>query len=66
MNIAVFSSGAGTNFAAILKSIKLKQIRNVKIILVSDRPVSLPGESIRNELSIEERNRHGVYWYRTF
>jgi phosphoribosylglycinamide formyltransferase 1 len=42
MKIAVFASGTGSNFAAILKSIETKQITNVEIVLlVSDNPEAL-------------------------
>ncbi|MDQ0199502.1 phosphoribosylglycinamide formyltransferase [Neobacillus ginsengisoli] len=42
MKIAVFASGTGSNFAAILESIKSKQITDVEIvILVSDNPEAL-------------------------
>jgi phosphoribosylglycinamide formyltransferase-1 len=42
MKIAVFASGTGTNFSAILESIKSKQITNVEVVLlVSDNPEAL-------------------------
>jgi phosphoribosylglycinamide formyltransferase-1 len=42
MKIAVFSSGTGTNFAAILKSIKSKKITKAEIVLlISDNPDAL-------------------------
>ncbi|MED4226577.1 phosphoribosylglycinamide formyltransferase [Neobacillus cucumis] len=51
MKIAVFASGTGTNFAAILKSIKSKQITNVEIVLlVSDNPEALAVRKAKDEL----------------
>jgi phosphoribosylglycinamide formyltransferase-1 len=51
MKIAVFASGTGTNFAAILKSIKSKQITNVEIVLlVSDNPEALAVRKAEEEL----------------
>ncbi|MDR4947869.1 phosphoribosylglycinamide formyltransferase [Neobacillus cucumis] len=50
MKIAVFASGTGTNFATILKSIKLKQITNVEIVLlVSDNPEALAVRKAKDE-----------------
>jgi phosphoribosylglycinamide formyltransferase 1 len=42
MKIAVFASGTGSNFAAILEAIQSKKITNVEVVLlVSDRPEAL-------------------------
>lgn len=42
MKIAVFASGTGSNFTAILEAIQSKKITNVQVaILVSDRPQAL-------------------------
>lgn len=42
MKIAVFASGSGSNFAAILDAIEFKKITNVQVVLlVSDRPEAL-------------------------
>lgn len=42
MKIAVFASGTGSNFAAILEAIQSKKITNVEVVLlVSDCPVAL-------------------------
>ena len=42
MKIAVFASGTGSNFAAILEAIESKKITNVQVVLlVSDRPEAL-------------------------
>ncbi|PFP30558.1 phosphoribosylglycinamide formyltransferase [Bacillus sp. AFS073361] len=50
MKIAVFASGTGSNFAAILESIKLKKINNVEVVLlVSDRPEALAVRTAINE-----------------
>lgn len=50
MKIAVFASGTGSNFAAILESIKSKKINNVEVVLlVSDRPDALAVQKARDE-----------------
>lgn len=50
MKIAVFASGTGSNFAAILESIKTKKIKNVEVVLlVSDRPEALAVRTAINE-----------------
>ncbi|MEH7085794.1 phosphoribosylglycinamide formyltransferase [Neobacillus drentensis] len=50
MKIAVFASGTGSNFAAILESIKSKKINNVEVVLlVSDRPEALAVRTAINE-----------------
>ncbi|MEH7308359.1 phosphoribosylglycinamide formyltransferase [Neobacillus drentensis] len=50
MKIAVFASGTGSNFAAILESIKLKKINNVEVVLlVSDRPEAIAVRKAMNE-----------------
>lgn len=50
MKIAVFASGTGSNFAAILDSIKTKKINNVEVVLlVSDRPEALAERKAINE-----------------
>jgi phosphoribosylglycinamide formyltransferase 1 len=50
MKIAVFASGTGSNFAAILDSIKTKKINNVEVVLlVSDRPEALAVRKAINE-----------------
>lgn len=50
MKIAVFASGTGSNFAAILDSIKTKKINNVEVVLlVSDRPKALAVRKAINE-----------------
>jgi phosphoribosylglycinamide formyltransferase 1 len=42
MKIAVFASGTGSNFTAILEAIQSKKIKNVQVaLLVSDRPQAL-------------------------
>jgi phosphoribosylglycinamide formyltransferase-1 len=42
MKIAVFASGTGSNFSAIIESINSKKINNVEVVLlVSDRPEAL-------------------------
>jgi phosphoribosylglycinamide formyltransferase-1 len=42
MKIAVFASGTGSNFTAILEAIQSKKITNVQVaLLVSDRPQAL-------------------------
>ncbi|PLS08437.1 phosphoribosylglycinamide formyltransferase [Neobacillus cucumis] len=50
MKIAVFASGTGSNFAAILESIQSKKIMNVEVVLlVSDRPKALVIQKARDE-----------------
>jgi phosphoribosylglycinamide formyltransferase 1 len=50
MKIAVFASGTGSNFAAILESIHSKKINNVEVVLlVSDRPEALAVQKARDE-----------------
>ncbi|MBV7505373.1 phosphoribosylglycinamide formyltransferase [Bacillus sp. sid0103] len=50
MKIAVFASGTGSNFAAILESIKSKKINNVEVVLlVSDRPEAIAVRNAINE-----------------
>jgi phosphoribosylglycinamide formyltransferase-1 len=50
MKIAIFASGTGSNFAAILESIKTKKINNVEVVLlVSDRPEALAVQKARDE-----------------
>ncbi|MEH7119126.1 phosphoribosylglycinamide formyltransferase [Neobacillus vireti] len=50
MKIAVFASGTGSNFAAILDSIQSKKIMNVEVVLlVSDRPKALAVQKARDE-----------------
>ncbi|WP_223593601.1 phosphoribosylglycinamide formyltransferase [Neobacillus bataviensis] len=50
MKIAVFASGTGSNFAAILESIKSKKITNVEVVLlVSDRPEALAVQKAKDE-----------------
>jgi phosphoribosylglycinamide formyltransferase-1 len=50
MKIAIFASGTGTNFAAILDSIKTNQLSNVEIVLlVSDNPEALAVRKAREE-----------------
>ncbi|MFB5195898.1 phosphoribosylglycinamide formyltransferase [Neobacillus sp. KR4-4] len=50
MKIAVFASGTGSNFAAIIESIKSKKINNVEVVLlVSDRPDALAVRTAINE-----------------
>ena len=50
MKIAIFASGTGSNFAAILESIKIKKINNVEVVLlVSDRPEALAVQKARDE-----------------
>ncbi|WP_026567595.1 phosphoribosylglycinamide formyltransferase [Bacillus sp. UNC41MFS5] len=50
MKIAVFASGTGSNFVAILESIKSKKINNVEVgLLVSDRPEALAVRTAINE-----------------
>lgn len=50
MKIAVFASGAGSNFAAILKSIRSKQITNVEVVLlVSDNPEAIAVKRAKDE-----------------
>ncbi|MEH7502970.1 phosphoribosylglycinamide formyltransferase [Neobacillus drentensis] len=51
MKIAVFASGRGSNFAAILESIQSKKITNVEVVLlVSDRPEALAVQKAKDEL----------------
>lgn len=48
MKIAVFASGTGSNFSAILESIQSKKITNVEVVLlVSDRPEALAVQKAR-------------------
>ncbi|MFC3883471.1 phosphoribosylglycinamide formyltransferase [Bacillus songklensis] len=50
MNIAVFASGTGSNFAAILQAIKAEQIKNVEVVLlVSDYPEALAVQKAKDE-----------------
>jgi phosphoribosylglycinamide formyltransferase 1 len=50
MNIAVFASGTGSNFAAILQAIKVEQLKNVEVVLlVSDRPEALAVQTAKKE-----------------
>ncbi|MFP5108364.1 phosphoribosylglycinamide formyltransferase [Neobacillus sp. C211] len=50
MKIAVFASGTGSNFSAILESINSKKINNVEVVLlVSDRPEALAVQKARDE-----------------
>jgi phosphoribosylglycinamide formyltransferase 1 len=50
MKIAVFASGTGSNFAAIIESIHSKKINNVEVVLlVSDRPEALAVQKARDE-----------------
>jgi len=50
MKIAVFASGTGSNFSAILESIQSKNIMNVEVVLlVSDRPKALAVQKARDE-----------------
>ncbi|MBT2737769.1 phosphoribosylglycinamide formyltransferase [Bacillus sp. ISL-7] len=50
MKIAVFASGTGSNFSAILESIYSKKINNVEVVLlVSDRPEALAVQKARDE-----------------
>ncbi|PGY07976.1 phosphoribosylglycinamide formyltransferase [Bacillus sp. AFS031507] len=50
MKIAVFASGTGSNFSAILESIHSKKIINVEVVLlVSDRPEALAVQKARDE-----------------
>lgn len=50
MKIAVFASGTGSNFSAILDSIQSKKITNVDVVLlVSDRPEALAVRKAKNE-----------------
>ncbi|MGG1674237.1 phosphoribosylglycinamide formyltransferase [Neobacillus sp. NRS-1170] len=51
MKIAVFASGTGSNFSAILESIQSKKITNVEVVLlVSDRPEALAVQKAKDEL----------------
>ncbi len=51
MKIAVFASGTGSNFAAVLESIQSKKITNVEVVLlVSDRPEALAVQKAKDEL----------------
>ncbi|MHB8154713.1 MAG: phosphoribosylglycinamide formyltransferase [Candidatus Omnitrophota bacterium] len=38
MNLAIFASGNGSNFAALVKAVKAKKIRVKFVVLVSDQP----------------------------
>jgi phosphoribosylglycinamide formyltransferase 1 len=50
MKIAVFASGTGSNFAAILEAIKSKKITNVEVVLlISDRPEALAVQKAKEE-----------------
>ncbi|SMQ81134.1 phosphoribosylglycinamide formyltransferase-1 [Bacillus sp. OV166] len=50
MKIAVFASGTGSNFSAILESIHSKKIINVEVVLlVSDCPEALAVQKARDE-----------------
>jgi phosphoribosylglycinamide formyltransferase 1 len=50
MKIAVFASGTGSNFAAIIESIHSKKINNVEVVLLaSDRPEALAVQKARDE-----------------
>ncbi|MCM3728859.1 phosphoribosylglycinamide formyltransferase [Neobacillus cucumis] len=50
MKIAVFASGTGSNFSAILESIQSNKIINVEVVLlVSDRPKALAVQKARDE-----------------
>jgi phosphoribosylglycinamide formyltransferase 1 len=50
MKIAVFASGTGSNFSAVLESIKSQKINNVEVVLlVSDRPEALAVQKAREE-----------------
>jgi phosphoribosylglycinamide formyltransferase 1 len=50
MKIAVFASGTGSNFSAILESIHSKKINNVEVVLlVSDRLEALAVQKARDE-----------------
>ncbi|MBT2730025.1 phosphoribosylglycinamide formyltransferase [Bacillus sp. ISL-75] len=50
MKIAVFASGTGSNFSAILEFIHSKKINNVEVVLlVSDRPEALAVQKARDE-----------------
>nr|WP_263327150.1 phosphoribosylglycinamide formyltransferase [Neobacillus sp. Marseille-Q6967] len=50
MKIAVFASGTGSNFAAILEAIKSKEISNVEVVLlVSDRLEALAVKKAKDE-----------------
>lgn len=49
MKIAVFASGTGSNFEAILESIQFKKIKNVEVVLlVSDNPNALAVTKAKN------------------
>jgi phosphoribosylglycinamide formyltransferase 1 len=51
MKIAVFASGTGSNFAAILQAIQSQKITNVEVVLlVSDRPEALAVQKAKDEL----------------
>lgn len=50
MRIAVFASGTGSNFAAILESIQSQKITNVEVVLlVSDRPEALAVQKAKDK-----------------
>ncbi|MGF6949288.1 phosphoribosylglycinamide formyltransferase-1 [Neobacillus sp. B4I6] len=50
MKIAVFASGTGSNFSAILEFIHSKKINNIEVVLlVSDRPEALAVQKARDE-----------------
>lgn len=50
MKIAVFASGTGSNFAAILEAIHSKQITNAEVVLlVSDRPEALAVQKAQDD-----------------
>lgn len=50
MKIAVFASGTGSNFAAILEAIQSKKITNVEVVLlVSDRPQALAVQKAKDD-----------------
>lgn len=41
INLAIFASGRGSNFAAIVKAVKQKKIKTKSVILVCDKPGAL-------------------------
>jgi phosphoribosylglycinamide formyltransferase 1 len=50
MKVAVFASGTGSNFAAILEAIQSQKITNVEVVLlVSDRPEALAVQKAKDE-----------------
>jgi len=50
MKIAVFASGTGSNFTAILEAIQSKKITSVQVVLlVSDRPEALAVQKAKDE-----------------